>query len=438
MTFDIASHTSRIEANRSIKDELSARLKEPNVRRRISVTDLLNPRKAFMQRAHPEIQPSLDRKQAMLAGVGFHDLFGHAVSSEEYLEQLVERDEIVGVIDIYKDIPTELKTTKGLESGEEFQLSRPSYIEQLAMYCAMVNKAVGRLILFDRGALSGQPSLSVYEATFEDLERIRREMRDRRDALTAALQEGRPKDLPRCAWLGRGCEFEPICGCADVSEFVPTIALSVPPLKPVPDEARELLNLLAVPRPRTSLRLHSLVFPRRAYYDALRQGEETDAERLESMDRLGQRKGLIEALRYGRGRLSVRKPVAFGDLRDGVTCYRDVPTLLRLVKLGSIVPREDLVEKFPHYFTRLAFECAVTDSSKGRLILYYERIREDDSKIMVYDVTFSDLDGIKAEANARLQNLKGVRGGQLDPKMLPACPAWMISRCPHHPTCGCG
>jgi len=387
---------------------------------------------------HPEIQPSLDRKQAMLAGIGFHDIFGHAASSEEYLEQLVERDEIVGIIDIYKDIPTELKTTRGLEAGEEFRLSRPSYIEQLAMYCAMVDSTVGRLILFDRGAVSGQPSLSVYEAAFEDLEWIRKEMRNRRDLLTDAMQEATPKDLPRCPWLGRGCEFESICGCTDAPEFVPTIALSTSPLKPVPEETRELLNLLAVPRPRSSLRLHSLVFPRRAYYDGLEQREESDTELLESMDRLGQRKGLAEALQYGRGGLSVRKRVAFGDLLDAVTYYRDVPALLRTVNFWSLVPREQLIEKFPHYFTRLAFECAMTDSSKGRLILYYGRIKEDASKIMVYDVTFGDIDRIRIEANARLRGLREARSGQLDPKMLPPCPAWMISRCPYHPTCGCG
>lgn len=59
-------------------------------RRRISVTDLLNPRQAYFSRTHPDIQPSPERQQYMLAGTGFHDAFGRTVSTEEFVEQLVE------------------------------------------------------------------------------------------------------------------------------------------------------------------------------------------------------------------------------------------------------------------------------------------------------------------------------------------------------------
>src|SRR6266699_3309751 len=67
---------SSIDANRTVKDELTAALARQGRRRRISVTDLVNLRQAFFQRARPDIQPDPERKQPMLAGTGFHELFG--------------------------------------------------------------------------------------------------------------------------------------------------------------------------------------------------------------------------------------------------------------------------------------------------------------------------------------------------------------------------
>src|SRR5881628_39750 len=117
-----------LDANRTIKDELTAALTRQGRRRRISVTDLVNPRQAFFQRTRPDIQPDPERKQAMLAGTGFHEVFGHAVSTEEFVEQFVEFQGIVGKIDIYEDVPVELKTTASLPAGlaAAAELHRPA------------------------------------------------------------------------------------------------------------------------------------------------------------------------------------------------------------------------------------------------------------------------------------------------------------------------
>lgn len=436
MTFEIGDFVARIDANRTVKDELLVKMKESRPRQRISVTDLVNPRRAFMQRMHPEIQPPLDRKEAMMAGKGFHDLFGHAVSSEEYLEQFVEWEGVVGVIDVYQEMPTELKTTAGLEEGMEFRESRPSYVEQLAMYCAMVDEPRGRLILYDRGSEDKRPSLSVQDASFDNLDMIKEEMRKRRDAFAAALREGSPGDLPKCPWFGRGCEFQSACGCTDAKEFVPTIAQSVPPLKPNPDEAKNLLSMLASSQPTRRTGMHTLVLPRRAHYDGLRKKEETDAERLESIESFGRRRALADAIQFGRGAESTRKPLTLGDLRDQVTYYGGLPTLLRSVRLNDIVSRESLVRMFPHYLTRLAFDCAAMGSTQGRLILHYEKL-ESQSKFMVYDIAFANLEGLKAEVEGRLLAVRQAREGELDPRKLPPCPQWMRKTCPYQPECGC-
>jgi len=436
MTFEIGDFVARIDANRTVKDELIAKMKESRPRQRISVTDLVNPRRAFMQRVHPELQPPLERKEAMMAGRGFHDLFGHAVSSEEYLEQFVEWEGIVGVIDVYQDVPSELKTTAGLEEGTEFRVERPSYVEQLAMYCAMVDETKGRLILYDRGRDDKEPSLSVQDARFDDLEAIKQEMRKRRDALATALKEDSAGSLPRCPWLGRGCEFESACGCKDAPEFVPTIARMVPPLTPNPEEARNLLSMLVASRARQRTGMHTLVLPRRAHYDRLQKREETDAERLGAMEDFGRKRALADAIQFGRGMESTRKALTLGDLQDKVTYYGGLPTLLRSVRLNDVVSRESLVRMFPHYFTRLAFDSAAMGSPEGRLILHYEKL-EGTSRFMVYDISFRDIERIKEEVENRLLAVREATEGQLDPRKLPACPQWMRKSCPYQPACGC-
>src|SRR3989442_5226555 len=94
-----------IDANRTVKDELTEALKRQGRPRRISVTDLVNPRQAFFQRARPDIQPDPERKQAMLARTGFHEVFGRAVSTEELVEQFVAFQGTVGTIAIYSSGP---------------------------------------------------------------------------------------------------------------------------------------------------------------------------------------------------------------------------------------------------------------------------------------------------------------------------------------------
>jgi len=99
-----------------------------------AVTLTINPAQAYHQRVHSDVEIPPERRQLMLTGTGFHEVFGAAVSSEAYLEQFVERDEVVGKIDIYETIPVEVKTTGILP--EVLEIQRPAYLEQLALYCS--------------------------------------------------------------------------------------------------------------------------------------------------------------------------------------------------------------------------------------------------------------------------------------------------------------
>src|SRR5256886_17019968 len=89
-----AKFVRNIDANRTIKDELTAAIRTQGARRRISVTDLVNPRQAFFRRTRPDIQPSAERAQTMMTGTGVRAQSGRTISTEEFAGQVVtyERD----------------------------------------------------------------------------------------------------------------------------------------------------------------------------------------------------------------------------------------------------------------------------------------------------------------------------------------------------------
>ena len=438
--FDITAYVSRIEANRSVKDALMLTLKTRRPPYRISVTDLLNLKQAYFRRKYPEITPPLEKRQLMWAGTGFHKTFGSAVSSEEYLEQFVEAEGIVGKIDIYEKTPVEVKTTSAPVDNKDLLKYRPAYIEQLGMYCAMVNALEGEIIIYQR-AVDESPSTSplvVYHVSFPDLKAIREEMRRRRDLLVQALISNDSSNLPVCPWFDRQCDYSQVCDCATTS---------VPGSREIADLAGEiqvdsatceqLLNKMAGAQPSRLFGINDIVFPRKAYFERLKAGEEVREEKeehLRSMDELGFLDALRDSLRYGAPGEAQRVPVKHAPLADLVQTWRNLPTILRGPKFSSLVERERLPRTFPHYFLRLAFDCAFTENAKGRLLLYYVRVPREDAKLMVYDVNFRNLNAVRAEALRRLKLLEEATS----PLELPKCPSWMCSYCDHRLECGEG
>ena len=441
--FDIAAYVSRIEANRSVKDALMQSLKARQPPYRISVTDLLNLKQAYFRRKYPEITPPLEKQQLMWAGTGFHKTFGSAVSSEEYLEQFVEAEGIVGKIDIYEKIPVEVKTTSTPVETRDLLQYRPTYIEQLGMYCAMVSAHEGEIIIYQRPA--GEPSstspLVVYHVSFPDLKAIREEMRRRRDLLVQALIANDSSNLPVCLWSNRQCDYSQVCDCATTS---------LPASREIADLAGEihidsktcdqLLNKVAGAQPSQLFGINDIVFPRKAYFERLKLQEgppgeavrEEKEEYLRSMDQLGFLDALRDSLRYGAPGESQRIPVKHAPLADLVQTWQNLPTILRDPKFSSLVERDRLPRAFPHYFLRLGFDCALTENAKGRLLLYYVRVPKEDAKLMVYDVNFKNLNAVKAEALRRLKLLEKATS----PQELPKCPSWMCSYCDQRPECG--
>ncbi len=441
--FDIASYVSHIEANRSVKDALMQSLKTRRPPYRISVTDLTNLKQAYFKRKHPEIVPPLEKQQLMWAGTGFHRTFGSAVSSEEYLEQFVEAEGIVGKIDIYEKIPVEVKTTSTPIDTKDLLKYRPTYIEQLGMYCAMVNAHDGEIIVYQRQVEESPTSspLLVYHVTFPDLEAIRGEMRRRRDLLVQALISNDPGNLPVCPWLHMHCDYSQVCDCKTTS--VPTsyeIAELAGEIYADSMTCEQLLSKMAGPQLPQLFGINDIVFPRKAYFERIKlqetaPGEEVREEKeeyLRSMDERGFFDALRDSLRYGAPGEVQRIPVQHAPLADLVQTWQDLPTILRDPKFSSLVERERLPRTFSHYFLRLGFECALTESPKGRLLLYYVKVPREDAKLMVYDVNFKNLNTIKAEALRRVELLEKATS----PLQLPKCPSWMCPYCDNKVECG--
>ncbi len=441
--FDITSYVSHIEANRSVKDALMQSLKTRRPPYRISVTDLTNLKQAYFRRKHPEIVPPLEKQQIMWAGTGFHRTFGSAVSSEEYLEQFVEAEGIVGKVDIYEKIPVEVKTTSTPIDTKDLLKYRPTYIEQLGMYCAMVNAHEGEIIIYQRQAeeLPTTSPLLVYHVTFPDLEAVREEMRRRRDLLVQALISNDPSNLPVCPWLNRQCDYSQVCDCKTTSVPVSyEIAELAGEIYADSMTCEQLLSKMAGPQPPQLFRINDIVFPRKAYFERLRLQEtppreevrEEKEEYLRSMDERGFLDTLRDSLRYGAPGEVQRIPVQHAPLADLVQTWQNLPTILRDPKFSSLVERERLPRAFSHYFLRLGFECALTENAKGRLLLYYIKVAREDAKLMVYDVSFRNLDTIKAEALRRVELLEKATS----PLQLPKCPSWMCSYCEYKVECG--
>ena len=441
--FDIASFVSRIEANRSVKDSLMQGLKMRRPPYRISVTDLTNLKQSYFRRKCPEIVPPLEKQQLMWAGTGFHRTFGSAVSSEEYLEQFVEAEGIVGKVDIYDRIPVEVKTTSKPVDADNLLQQRPTYVEQLGMYCAMVNAHDGEIIVYQRQMeeSSSTSPLLVYHVTFADLDAVRSEMRRRRNLLLEALISSDPGNLPACMWFNRQCDYSRVCDCETTSQKAAhEIAALASEIYLDSTTCQQLLSKMAKPHPPHVFRINDVVFPRKAFFERMKAQEAAQAaevreekeEYLRSMDERGFLDALRDSLRYGAPGEAQRIPVRHAALADLVQIWQNMPTILRDPKFSSLVERERLPRTFPHYFLRLGFECALTDHARGRLVTYYVKVPKEDAKLMVYDVTFRNLDAIRAEALRRVGSLETASTAL----QLPKCPSWLCSYCDYRLACG--
>ena len=368
----------------------------------------------------------------MLSGSGFHSGFIQRVSGEAFVEQSVNFQDITGRIDIYEHHPLELKTTSSILTAEEIVKFRSSYLEQLGMYCAMVDKELGYLLVYNR---EGNQLLAGFDVEFKSLPDIKKEMLRRRDLLQKALETGDPSSLPPCPFASSGCIFleKGICGCdSTVSPLFPIANLAK--VQPNPALGQEFAQRFAAWRggEMTGIPVNDIVYPRKAFYRDFGPKEKSNHDELKDDLKVTDKRGFYNELIYrglagSYGELTTQR-LEWEGIRGRVDFHEGRVT--RITKSGFSMPasRYRLAGAFPDRFLRLGFDCALANKGRARLIIYYPKVQPDEAKLMVYDMTFSHLDSLRREMLNRRDAIQATTiSGKVDG--LPKCPDWMCKFC---------
>ncbi len=422
--------------------ELTDRCGQASGLRSVGVTDLLAARPAFWRLAAPPVRVTAEREARMRSGRTWHRRLGEALAAEGQLEVRVRRDGIVGRLDALTDRPIEVKTAS-LAVGPELLLAeRPEYAEQLAMYCALLGRPDGRILVLEvRDREVG--AVRALDVRFRRPGVLLEEMRRRAAALRAAWDARRPEGLARCPWYDRGCEYRQsgTCDCGG-NEPIESDALrrEVEAVDAVPsEEARLRERLSAEPVPVSSYpiaRFREIVYPRRAFFERSRPPPPPEpwASPLERDP--GSYSRWAEAVESGPVGEVARLPSRAEEPEEDVTGFRGAPYLLRSSAARVPPTSAELVGRFPQYVLELGFKCVVTGTNVARAIIAYEHPAPSSDRLRVFRIeltspaTFARLWRRRSSALER-----ALRSGA--PLDLPACPAWMFDRCPYRGECGC-
>jgi hypothetical protein len=373
----------------------------------------------------------MERSADMLAGSGFHDAFNWKVSSEEWVEQSVSYQDIHGRIDIFEDRPLELKTSKVIIEPDEIKTSRPGYLEQLGLYCAMVERPDGHILIYNRGQGRSLIGASVH---FENLKGIQKEMIHRRDLLYEAIDDKDPSKLPACPWKGKGCMYEGICNCGAEASTFPIADLAQVQADQTLEEEFALRFKSAPTQQPEGIRINDLVYPRKAFFKSAIGDEEDDlSENLAALESMAARREFKYRGLGVSGELTSR-PVQFGDVIGRVEFHEGRTLWVARSSFVKPVERYGLASALEHAMLRLGFNAALANKGKSRLVVYYPNVPDDASKVMVYDFTWKNLDPIRDEAGRRAELLVEAKSSG-NFSILPKCPQWMCKYCEHSATC---
>jgi hypothetical protein len=422
---------------------LSARLPAPGSPRSVSVTDLLAPRRAFWRQVGPPVAPSPEREARMEGGRRIHRALGLVFSSSGALEVRVRRDGLHGRIDVLADRPIEVKTTGTALPGEDLRASRPEHVDQLGMYCALLDDPQGRLIYLGLGTEKVE-EVAAYDLRFAGLESIRSAMRARAGDLRHALEEESPHELPRCPWFGRGCEYQAagVCDCGGAEPAATPIAAErAEPPDPRPEVARALSAAVsALPPlvgPPVVERFRDLLYPRLAFFEravppptrppaAPRPPESADLYRR-----------LTEAVEGGRVGEVSRLPTRSEEPDEEVGGFLGEPYLVRTSRLRDRPRASEWLARSPQYALELGLRCVATGTSVARLIVGFERASGGAGPIQVVEMRFDPSSVFSRVWRARATAL-GEALTSDDPGRLPPCPRWRFDSCDYREFCGCG
>jgi hypothetical protein len=432
-----------VTEDRELGRELVARYARARGARAVSVTDLVDLRRGYWRRNGPPVEMPPERRAAVEAGRALHLGVGRALAGEGALEVRLRRDGISGRIDLLADVPVEMKTGPTSVDPAELRELRPEQVEQLAIYCSLLDRPVGRLLYLvtSEGAIEG---IRAVDVAFADPSGRAAEISSRVAAFRAALEAGSAAALPRCRWFDRGCQFRSagVCDCrGDETPIGPAILRAAERFDPRPDvegRVRDALARSPLPASPPSIeRFRDLIYPRRAFF------EQTAPARPEEPLPTPPSSGtpdvylrLVEAVESGPPGEVRSLPSLADEPAEEVGAFRDEPYLVRTSRAWDPVPAERLLERSPQYALDLGFRAAVTGALRGRVVLAYDRAERDEDRIVVYELRFSSLTPFSRLWRQRADALRAaLRSGS--PLGLLPCPAWMYADCPYRGACAC-
>jgi len=421
---------------------LTGRLPPASAPRAVSVTDLLAPRRAFW-RAISSVRIPAARQQRVDLGRSIHRRLGAVLSADGALEVRIRREGVVGRIDLLSDVPVEVKTSSSSVEPTRLADARPDQVEQLAMYCALAGRSVGRLLTI---VVNGPPGIhtQAVDLRFGPPEALWREIRDRLDRLRRAWADRRATDLPACRWFGRGCEFQDaaVCDCAGTEPFPPLSALS--DVRETSERAELSLRIDALlrelpesaPAP-TVHRFRDLLYPRRAYFERTTPEPAVELPPRAPGEPPDLYARLSEAVESGPLGEVARLPPRSDEPEEEVGGFRGVPYLLRTSRARGPASVPALLDRQPQYALELGFRCAATGNATGRLILGREDAPSGRDLVQVFEFRFAPVSVFARRWRERARQLAASLVARA-PQELPPCPEWMYLDCPYRPACACG
>jgi len=432
-----------VRADVPLERELQARLENETGLRSVGVTDLISLRRAYYRTVGPPV-PILPERQIRLdRGRSVHRKLGAQLAREGILEARVRRDGLVGRIDILADLPIEVKTSSAIVSPAELPAYRPDHIEQLGMYCGLLDRPVGRLLTLVESPAK-TPEVQAVDVAFRSPPRIREEMVRRAGILRTAWKEARVDDLPRCAWYGKGCEYQEasVCACTGRESG---------PARPLTDEVEtltarddvqdrlrtELSSSSSVEDEATVGRFREILYPRRAYFERTAPASAVPEQAYLPSLEPDLYARLSEAVESGSPGEVARLPARTLEPEEEVVGFRGVPMLLRTSRAWARFRAEELVARFPQYALDLGLRCAVTGTDSGLLVVGFERAESNRDRLLVLELRFSSLTPFSRMYRERSQGLADAVRDRA-PARLASCPGWMTTDCPYRSECGCG
>lgn len=406
----------------------------------VSVTDLLDLRRAYWRPLGPAAIPP-ERQARLDTGRFLHRVLGPVLAPGAKLEVRVRKDGLVGRLDALTAIPVEVKTATLAVEPALLPEDRPEYVEQLAMYCALLGRSSGRLItLVVRD--STVANVRVVDLEFHDLAGVAQEMARRAETLRAARQRKDPSALARCRWFDRGCEFRTagLCDCTGAEEGGSSLILDrLTSAQDRPEDAQpildRLLGALATARPPSVERFRDLLYPRRAYFE--RTKGPAPATVLPAPPGRSTYGDLVEAVESGPVGEVARLPPLAEDPAEEVGGFRDDPYLIRTSRRPVPHAAEDVVGRSPQYALELGFRCVATGRSRARLFVGYESVADEADRFRAFTLGFAPV-----SVFARIWRNRAAAFGHAvataDPDSLDPCPSWMFESCPYRTDCRCG